>query len=89
MKTKMLHRKIVTPYTGKPEEALRLIKAAEAITLPDTLYNLGADIVATTRANAPEKEADGVTAAYLLRVAMILHKEGRLVEAPPKPPRNT
>lgn len=85
MKTKIMHRKISAYHTSDPGEVLRLITEAEAITMPDALYNLGADIIATVQANAPEREASNTAAAYLLRIAYILQREGRLIEAPPKP----
>ena len=78
MKTKIMHRKICAGRTGDPGEVLRLIKDAEAITMPDMLYNLGADIIATVKANTPELEANDTAAVYLLRVAYILQKEGKL-----------
>ena len=87
MKTKIMHRKIHAYRTGDPGEVLRLIEEAEKITMPDTLYNIGADIVATVKANVRESEADDTAAVYLMRIAYVLHREERLVEAPPKPPR--
>ena len=87
MKTKIMHRKIHAYHTGDPGEVLRLMKEAEAVTLPDQLYFIGNDIVDTVDANTPERDRAGAAAAYLLRVAYILQREGRFVEAPPKPPR--
>ena len=87
MKTKILKRNIKAYHTNDPGEILRLITAAEAITLPDMLYNLGADVIATVKANVPEREANDTAAVYLLRVAYILNQEGRLIEAPQKPPK--
>ena len=87
MKTKIMHRKIHAYRTGDPGEVLRLIKEAEAVALPEQLYNIGIDIVDTVKANTRDRDEAGAVAAYLLRIAYILHREGRLIEAPPTPER--
>ena len=81
MKTKMIPRRIHANRSGDPGEVLRLIQAADAITLSDHLHCIGFDIVETVNANTPELGRPGMIAAYLFRIALILHREGRLVEA--------
>lgn len=87
MKTKITHRNIQAYRTGDPAEIVRLLQEAEKLSLPEQLYNMGEDIIATVRANVQDRNVNGAAAAYLLRIAYIIQQEGRLTLAPPKPPR--
>lgn len=86
MKLKVLTRSIIAYRTREPERIARLMKEAESVNLPESLYHAAADIGRTVHSNMRNAEQAAETAAaYVLRYAYLLSQSGQLVEAPPKP----
>lgn len=84
MKIKMTPKVIQANRTGDAAEVLRLLQEADKITLPDQTYRLAYDITKTVQANVRDRDEDATAGVYLLKIAYILNREGRLNLAPPK-----
>lgn len=87
MRKKIRLRKIIAKRTNDPGEIVRLLVEAEKIDFPERIYNLANDVFSTIEENLPHHATKDTAAAYLLKLAFILNREGQLELAPPKPPK--
>ena len=79
MKTKLIKKRVIKAYRSNPDEVLRLMNEADKITLSDNVYEIAIDVVRTVDSNIfDEYDKNTLTAVYLMKIAYILHKEGKL-----------
>ena len=99
MRTKIVRRRIISWQSHKPGLIDQIMSEAENVRLPQSIYNIAADLASTIRANvrrpnpeSEERDQSELTGAYLMRYAFLLQQQGKLVEAPPRkknPPKKT
>jgi hypothetical protein len=71
--------------SGNPTAVLDIMTAAEKITLPDSIIHTGIDVFDTVLNNIPTLERNtarmsSVVVTYLLKYALLMNREGSLVE---------
>lgn len=80
MRKRIKLNQIIAERTNDPSEIVRMIDEAEKIDLPNELYALATDISRTVKSNIPKLTMEATVAGYLLRLAYVLNREGRLLQ---------